>query len=314
MSSLKRLARVLPPIDRLVSQRDRLQSRVDAAKKDTRRARRESRRLAAQLDEATGQNARQSARIAELEGLVGSVPPDPDRRPITYDADGLQVRDKNLLWLSDPRFQRAYQLGATSGHRLAPGGPGADLHIEWRIHVLLWAAQHAAHLDGDFVECGVNTGIFSLAICDYLDFNALDKSFYLFDTFDGIPEAQMSDGEREIRTRQNAEFYEDCFELAQRNFAPYDRAVLVRGRVPESLAEVEIDRVSYLSIDMNIAAPEIAAIEHFWDKLVPGAPVVLDDYAWIGYEEQLHAWDAFAASKGVAIACLPTGQGLILKS
>ena len=71
--------------------------------------------------------------------------------------------------------------------------------------------------------------------------------------------------------------------------------------------------MSYLSIDMNIAAPEIAAIEHFWDKLVPGAPVVLDDYAWIGYEEQLHAWDAFAASKGVAIACLPTGQGLILK-
>ena len=26
----------------------------------------------------------------------------------------------------------------------------------------------------------------SLAVCDYVDFNALDKNFYLFDTFRGI--------------------------------------------------------------------------------------------------------------------------------
>jgi hypothetical protein len=31
---------------------------------------------------------------------------------------------------------------------------------------------------------------------------------------------------------------------------------------------------------MNIVVPELAAIEYFWDRLVPGAVVVLDDYAW----------------------------------
>ncbi len=64
---------------------------------------------------------------------------------------------------------------------------------------------------------------------------------------------------------------------------------------------------------MNIAAPEVAAIEYFWDKLVTGAPIVLDDYGWSHYHEQQLALDAFAARKGVAIASLPTGQGLLFK-
>ena len=49
----------------------------------------------------------------------------------------------------------------------------------------------------------------------------------------------------------------------------------MKGRVPESLEAVEIESVAYLSIDMNIVEPEIAALEYFWDKLVPGALVVL---------------------------------------
>ena len=44
-----------------------------------------------------------------------------------------------------------------------------------------------------------------------------------------------------------------------------------------------------------------------------GALTVLDDYGWSHYHEQQLALDAFAARKGVAIASLPTGQGLLFK-
>ena len=51
----------------------------------------------------------------------------------------------------------------------------------------------------------------------------------------------------------------------------------VRGKVPNTLAAFPADRrVSYLSIDLNIVLPEIAAMEFFWDKLSPGALVVLE--------------------------------------
>jgi hypothetical protein len=83
--------------------------------------------------------------------------------------------------------------------------------------------------------------------------------------------------------------------------------------VPATLDLAPVERVCYLSLDMNISYPERAAIEYFWPKMTPGAPIILDDYAWQGYEEQKASMDAFAASVNVGILTLPTGQGLILK-
>jgi hypothetical protein len=59
--------------------------------------------------------------------------------------------------------------------------------------------------------------------------------------------------------------------------------------------------------------PEIAAIQFVWERLVPGAVVLLDDYAYYGYFSQKLAMDQFAREKGINIMSLPTGQGLVLK-
>ena len=107
--------------------------------------------------------------------------------------------------------------------------------------------------------------------------------------------------------------YPDCWDIACKNFAPFPRAKLVRGLVPDSLPTQKIDKVCYLCIDMNIAAPERAAMEYFWDKLVSGALVIFDDYGWAGYKEQKDTLDDFARSRGVEILNLPTGQGLLIK-
>ena len=232
-----------------------------------------------------------------------------------FNADFMCIFFKNMDWIKDPEFVRAYAKGMDSGHKMGrPKGSQKDIHIEWRVHMILWAAQHAMHLEGDFVECGVNTGILSLAVCDYLNFEKLaDRKFWLFDTFRGIPEDQMAASERVHAIGANETSYEECYELAVRNFAPYPNAMLVRGKVPESFANVDIQRVAYLSIDMNIAKPEVDAMEFFWDKLVKGAPVVFDDYGWAHAGEQYEALNAFARSRGVKIATLPTGQGLLIK-
>ena len=254
--------------------------------------------------------------------LNGSAPgsnsravPYADRGVPSYDADYLTVWHKNTDFLSERRFIEAYRAGMDSGHKIGrPAGSREDIHVEWRIHICCWAAWHAKQLPGDFVECGTNTGIMSLAVSHYIDLNATGKSFFLFDTFCGIPDEQITPRERLLgRAQENVQQYEDCYERTQANFRPFPKARLVRGRVPESLSAVAIERVCYLCLDMNIVVPELAAIEHFWDKLVPGAPVILDDYGWLSFSAQKEAMDAFAARKGVRIANLPTGQGLLLK-
>jgi len=221
-----------------------------------------------------------------------------------YAADDMILRDKNLAALAEPRFREAYAAAAPA------------LRIDFRAYVCCWAAKRAARLPGDFVECGVNEGWMSLTICNYLDFNKLAKSFYLFDTYCGIPLEQITDRERAEsgeRLLAMQHHYVECYERTKAKFAPYPRAVLVRGRIPETLTLPPIERVAYLHIDMNIAVPERAAIEFFWPKLVPGGVVVLDDYAFSSYEAQHDTMDEFAASIGTDVLTLPTGQGLIIK-
>lgn len=230
------------------------------------------------------------------------------RPPPAFVGDGMTLWSRDPAFLSDQRFMAAYREGMNSGHRI---GNGRDLHLEWRVHIAHWAARQALSVEGDFVECGVNTGILSLAICRLLDFGKIDRRFWLFDTYDGIPEETVAESERHSKTL-NA-YYFDCYDLTKRNFAPYPNAHLVRGIVPQSLGTVQIDTVAYLSIDMNNAAPERAAMEHFWPKLSVGGVVVLDDYGFQGHSEQRNTINEFAKRENVPVAMLPTGQGLMVK-
>src|SRR5579862_4996402 len=101
---------------------------------------------------------------------------------LTYLNDGLATWNKSISFLAAPKFISAYRRGMNSGHRMGGAtGAGEDIGIQWRVAIACWAAAHAKHLPGDFVECGTNTGIMSLAICEYVDFNASDKRFWLFD-------------------------------------------------------------------------------------------------------------------------------------
>ena len=229
----------------------------------------------------------------------------------SYDGSGLRTFGKSTNFLDDPQFQDAFAVGWSTTTKTRENIDDC----RWIVHVALWAASHAARLEGDFVECGVNTGLLSCAICAYLDFNTLKRDFWLFDTFAGIPEEQMNNSERNgIASWHNKNSYEECYERTCANFARWPRARLVRGKVPDTLAAFPADRrVAYLSIDMNIVLPEIAAIEFFWDKLSPGAIIVLDDYAWATHQDQRRAFDAFADRHDVRILTVPTGQGIIIR-
>jgi len=223
---------------------------------------------------------------------------------IKYRQDGL-VTQHHANFMNEEKFVSAYSLGEATG-----SWNGWPTH--WRSHVACWAAYRGKFLDGDFVECGVNKGAISRMVMEYIGFAGLDgRKFYLIDTYEGLSAEQISEEER--AEGRHLIMYEECYEEVKRTFAPFANAIIVRGRIPEVLPKVEPDKVCYLSIDMNVAEPEIAAAEYFWDRMVPGAAMLLDDYGWLGHDVQRNAFNKFAADRNVPLLCLPTGQGLILK-
>ena len=231
------------------------------------------------------------------------------RMKVDYTADSLGVRNKNLAPLNEPKFLKAWEHAKIGNQE---GWKGKTPDVRWRAHTALWAAKQGLSLKGDFVECGVFLGLLSLTICHYLDFGKVPKSFWLFDTFKGLPLENLDQGDRDVAQQINKQYF-DCYDLAKRNFAPFENAKLIKGRLPESLEKANIDRIAYLSMDLNNVAAEKAVIEELWGRLSSSAIVVIDDYGWKAFADQHEMWNAFAASKARSILLMPTGQGVLIK-
>ncbi|MGB3205352.1 MAG: TylF/MycF/NovP-related O-methyltransferase [Crinalium sp.] len=222
-----------------------------------------------------------------------------------FAADMLIAIAKNLSFWYDEKFSKSFKATAQTDQ---------EKSLAWRLHVLTWAASHVLHLEGDFVECGVLRGFSSAVICKYLDFENIPKNFYLYDTFSGLPEETSTEEERAghsvYKTNYNSE---ELFAYVQNIFSIYPNVRIVKGIVPYSFTEAVPEKISYFHIDMNSAQAEILALEHLFDKVVPGGMIILDDFGWSGYRGQTLAEIKFMQDRGYKILELPTGQGLVLK-
>jgi O-methyltransferase len=224
--------------------------------------------------------------------------------PVTYNQDGLTTIHNNGF-MYDANFVKAEAAGAATG---------SWSKIHWRVHTILWAANQCLQVEGDFVECGTNKGGFARAIVEYADLAKANKNFYLLDTFEGLADELLTDKEKAAGKKEHFENeYKDCYTQVVQTFNNFPFVKIVKGMVPDTLAQVPSNKIAFLSIDMNNIVPEIAALNYFWDKLSKGGIIVLDDYAYATCDLQYEAHNAWAAEKGIKILSLPTGQGLIVK-
>ena len=154
--------------------------------------------------------------------------------PLAYNQDGLATQH-STEFMREPRFLEAYRAGMENGR------PGTQ--VEWRVHVALWCAAQALRLEGDFVECGVHTGILSGAVMHYHDFAGQPRRFYLFDTWSGIPAEQVSEDEKRFGVLEMNRKYQngdvpDGNAVVRNNIGCYPTAghqsTLVRVIAPDS--------------------------------------------------------------------------------
>jgi O-methyltransferase len=194
------------------------------------------------------------------------------------------------------------KLRAVSGYAI-PDNPGkqAKLDIAWRAHICTWAANQAIALEGDFIECGVWYGILSRTICNYVDFSRHDGTFYLVDTWGKMPGSHTS-----------SNYQDDIFSVVQKRFSDVDNVQLIRGPVPDVLTQITSSKVAFLAIDMNGSVPERAALEYFYDKIVPGGVIYFDDYGW-DFPELRATIEDFFMDKPETLLHFPSGNSIVVK-
>jgi hypothetical protein len=96
-------------------------------------------------------------------------------------------------------------------------------------------------------------------------------------------------------------FYVQGIEEVRTNFSQWKNVSLIEGSIPETQPRVHAEKIAYLHLDMNCSPPEVAAIQFFWERLVPGAFVLLDDYAYYGYLSQKIAMDQAGTDRAMGV-------------
>lgn len=183
--------------------------------------------------------------------------------------------------------------------------------LMWRLYSACWAAKSCLSLEGDFVDCGTHAGLIANTIANYLNFGAIDKKFYLYDTFDGIPDTYKDSAKFE--SLNLAEYKEDkLFEKVTTLFKDYQNIDVIKGELPKILEENSPNKISFLNIDLGHYESTKNTFRALYDRVVPGGIIIIHGYGRDqGYDINLLAYDE--QIKNIPVLELATGQGIIIK-
>jgi len=156
-------------------------------------------------------------------------------------------------------------------------------------------ANSFRHLPGAIVECGTWKGGMIAGLAWLF---GPKRSYYLFDSYEGLPPPSEIDGERARRwqTEKNAPNYndncrasiEDARNVMQR--AGIRDAKIVKGWFEDTLPKASIeDGISILRMDADWYDSTMCILENLFDQVVPGGCVIIDDYyCWDGCCRAVH--------------------------
>ena len=182
-----------------------------------------------------------------------------------------------------------------------------------RVYTMsLFAAKaRTLGLSGDCAEVGVYRGDFARHINKCF----IERRVWLFDTFSGFV------GDEIYTDRDNA--YSEHDDANPRLFTdtsvdfvmtrmPYPENVRVcAGRFPQSAKACDAS-FCFVSIDVDLYAPIVNALEFFWPRLCVGGMIIVHDYNNARYRGVRHAVDGWSREERAVFVEIPDFGGSVV--
>ncbi len=144
-----------------------------------------------------------------------------------------------------------------------------------------WALER--DVEGDIVECGVGYGRTLLIIHELVKYLGLKKHIWGFDSFQGFPPPTAED--LSLRNPRAGEFscslssvkgYLKNVGLTEKELE--EDITLVPGFFPDSFRAVNVRKISFLNLDVDLYQSYKSCLEEFYEKLSPGGVIIFDEY------------------------------------
>ena len=149
---------------------------------------------------------------------------------------------------------------------------------------------------GDVIECGVYNGGTAALLARFATRSKMDRTVWLFDSFQGMPETTASDGaEAKDYVGQVLGNVELVRKLVEQSGADMSRVRIMEGWFQDTFPKTSIAEIALLNIDADWYESVKLCLETFYDRITPGGFVSIDDYGhWPGCRK---AVDEFLAAR-----------------
>jgi len=155
---------------------------------------------------------------------------------------------------------------------------------------------------GDYAEVGVYKGATAKMICEAKG----DKHLYLFDTFEGIPDA----GDIDKRFSKN-QFPADI-EQVKRRLRKYKNVHICKGMFPDTAKPMRNRRFAFVHLDVDVYKSTKDCLAFFYKRMEKNGIIISHDYSSSAGVKK--AFDEFFEKRPEGIIQLPMSQCMIVKS
>jgi hypothetical protein len=146
------------------------------------------------------------------------------------------------------------------------------------------------------VECGTWKGGMAAAL---MEIGGTHRRYCFFDSFEGLPPAEPIDGKAalEYQSAKNSPFYynncaatiEEFKATIARTAVPIEKVEIYKGLFEQTFPGFNPPPVAVLRLDADWYSSTMACLTKFWDSVMPGGLVIIDDYGnWDGCTKAVH--------------------------
>lgn len=150
-------------------------------------------------------------------------------------------------------------------------------------------------IGGAVAELGVYRGMFA----KYINAFFPERKLYLFDTFEGFHEADISQEKKHGYSNAEQNFSKTSVKTVMEKMRYKENCVIKKGFFPETVKGLE-EEFCFVSIDADLYEPIYRGLEYFYENLLEGGYIFVHDYNNKEYKGAKAAVQEFSKNRGIS--------------
>ncbi|MCL2607081.1 MAG: TylF/MycF family methyltransferase [Methanomassiliicoccaceae archaeon] len=147
---------------------------------------------------------------------------------------------------------------------------------------------------GAVAELGVYQGDFAKLINEAFP----DRKLYLFDTFEGFDERDITTEKEKGFSKGDQDFSETNIEMVISKMKHPENCIIKKGYFPETAKDLD-EKFVFVSIDTDLYEPIYNGLSFFYRNMVSGGVIFVHDYNNSGYKGAKEAVRKFCTENSI---------------